>query len=173
MSFIPSYGWETYLNHPSLLREAVIYSVLYGDTGLLRALLKYSENKIRLKRILETLNVYGLNCLHQTCIDGNATLLLIILEFGVNVNARTIKGWSAVDITIVSRNLSLIPILLNYGADLSLKICGKYFQDNKVAHKCLNKFCIIYEATGFDYEVVLNEFIPKWNYFGHRIENIN
>ena len=55
----------------------------------------------------------------QCCIDNTLELAQILLEFGAELNARDIEGWTPLHAAAATGNLQMINLLLDEGASLT------------------------------------------------------
>ncbi|XP_055620116.1 protein phosphatase 1 regulatory subunit 16A isoform X3 [Toxorhynchites rutilus septentrionalis] len=63
-------------------------------------------------------NMDGLTALHQCCIDDNAEMLNLLLDFGANVNAQDSERWTPLHAAATCGHLNLVKILIARGANL-------------------------------------------------------
>ncbi|CAB3380308.1 Hypothetical predicted protein [Cloeon dipterum] len=63
-------------------------------------------------------NEDGLTALHQCCIDDNEKMLLLLLEFGANVNAEDSEKWTPLHAAATCGHLHLVKILVAHSANL-------------------------------------------------------
>ena len=55
----------------------------------------------------------------QCCIDNTVELAQILLEYGADLNARDIEGWTPLHAASATGNLLMINLLLDEGASLT------------------------------------------------------
>lgn len=60
----------------------------------------------------------GLTALHQCCIDDNAEMLNLLLDYGANVNAQDSERWTPLHAAATCGHLNLVKILIGRGANL-------------------------------------------------------
>ncbi|KFB45105.1 AGAP012006-PA-like protein [Anopheles sinensis] len=60
----------------------------------------------------------GLTALHQCCIDDNAEMLNLLLDYGANVNAQDSERWTPLHAAATCGHLNLVKILIARGANL-------------------------------------------------------
>ncbi|XP_056633981.1 protein phosphatase 1 regulatory inhibitor subunit 16B [Diorhabda sublineata] len=63
-------------------------------------------------------NEDGLTALHQCCIDDNESMLVLLLEYGANVNAEDSEKWTPLHAAATCGHLKLVRILVSRGANL-------------------------------------------------------
>ncbi|EAT47277.1 AAEL001546-PA [Aedes aegypti] len=63
-------------------------------------------------------NMDGLTALHQCCIDDNAEMLNLLLDYGANVNAQDSERWTPLHAAATCGHLNLVKILIGRGANL-------------------------------------------------------
>ncbi|XP_058115866.1 protein phosphatase 1 regulatory subunit 12B-like isoform X2 [Anopheles ziemanni] len=63
-------------------------------------------------------NMDGLTALHQCCIDDNAEMLNLLLDYGANVNAQDSERWTPLHAAATCGHLNLVKILIARGANL-------------------------------------------------------
>ncbi|KAJ8944327.1 hypothetical protein NQ318_016134 [Aromia moschata] len=66
----------------------------------------------------DSCNEDGLTALHQCCIDDNESMLLLLLEYGANVNAEDSEKWTPLHAAATCGHLKLVRILISRGANL-------------------------------------------------------
>ncbi|CAH1279274.1 unnamed protein product [Diabrotica balteata] len=66
----------------------------------------------------DSCNEDGLTALHQCCIDDNESMLLLLLEYGANVNAEDSERWTPLHAAATCGHLKLVRILIARGANL-------------------------------------------------------
>ncbi|KAB0796221.1 hypothetical protein PPYR_10282 [Photinus pyralis] len=66
----------------------------------------------------DSCNEDGLTALHQCCIDDNEAMLLLLLEYGANVNAEDSEKWTPLHAAATCGHLRLVSILIAHGANL-------------------------------------------------------
>lgn len=66
----------------------------------------------------DSTNEDGLTALHQCCIDNNADMLSLLLDYGANVNAQDSEKWSPLHAAATCGHLSLVKFLIARGANL-------------------------------------------------------
>lgn len=66
----------------------------------------------------DSCNEDGLTALHQCCIDDNEAMLLLLLEYGANVNAEDSEKWTPLHAAATCGHLRLVSILISHGANL-------------------------------------------------------
>ncbi|CAH1155635.1 unnamed protein product [Phaedon cochleariae] len=66
----------------------------------------------------DSCNEDGLTALHQCCIDDNESMLLLLLEYGANVNAEDSEKWTPLHAAATCGHLKLVRILITRGANL-------------------------------------------------------
>lgn len=59
--------------------------------------------------------------LHSACANGNLKLAALLLDYGVDVNARSEHNLTALDISIEELNLDMIALLIRKGAGVNAK----------------------------------------------------
>ena len=55
----------------------------------------------------------------QCCIDNTVELAQILLEYGADLNARDVEGWTPLHAASATGNLHMINLLLDEGASLT------------------------------------------------------
>ncbi|GAB0095706.1 protein phosphatase 1 regulatory subunit 16A [Sergentomyia squamirostris] len=63
-------------------------------------------------------NEDGLTALHQCCIDNNADMLRLLLDYGANVNAQDSEKWTPLHAAATCGHLSLVKFLVSRNANL-------------------------------------------------------
>jgi protein phosphatase 1 regulatory subunit 16A len=63
-------------------------------------------------------NMDGLTALHQCCIDDNAEMLRLLLDYEADVNAQDSEKWTPLHAAATCSNLNLVKILISRGANL-------------------------------------------------------
>lgn len=66
----------------------------------------------------DSTNEDGLTALHQCCIDNNAEMLQLLLEYGANVNAEDSEKWTPLHAAATCGHLRLVQCLVARGAHL-------------------------------------------------------
>lgn len=66
----------------------------------------------------DSTNEDGLTALHQCCIDNNADMLALLLDYGANVNAQDSEKWSPLHAAATCGHLNLVKFLIARGANL-------------------------------------------------------
>ncbi|XP_060535157.1 protein phosphatase 1 regulatory subunit 16A [Cylas formicarius] len=66
----------------------------------------------------DSCNEDGLTALHQCCIDDNEAMLLLLLEYGANVNAEDSEKWTPLHAAATCGHIKLVRILISRGANL-------------------------------------------------------
>lgn len=56
----------------------------------------------------DSCNEDGLTALHQCCIDDNEPMLLLLLEYGANVNAEDSEKWTPLHAAATCGHLKLV-----------------------------------------------------------------
>uniref|UniRef100_A0A182K3T1 ANK_REP_REGION domain-containing protein n=1 Tax=Anopheles christyi TaxID=43041 RepID=A0A182K3T1_9DIPT len=98
------------------------HSVIWSHTTLLGA--RYNFAIIRVAKLLQkgvtpdATNMDGLTALHQCCIDDNAEMLNLLLDYGANVNAQDSERWTPLHAAATCGHLNLVKILIARGANL-------------------------------------------------------
>lgn len=75
-------------------------------TTLVRALLEEGVNP-------DVANEDGLTALHQCCIDDSEDMLILLLDYGANVNARDSELWTPLHAASTCAHLNLCQHLLS------------------------------------------------------------
>ncbi|CAH0546464.1 unnamed protein product [Brassicogethes aeneus] len=66
----------------------------------------------------DSCNEDGLTALHQSCIDDNEPMLMLLLDHGANVNAEDTEKWTPLHAAATCAHIRLVKILITRGANL-------------------------------------------------------
>lgn len=89
----------------------LIESAARNDIDEVRRLLMKGVNP-------DSCNEDGLTALHQCCIDNNEAMLLLLLEYGANINAEDSEKWTPLHAAATCGHLELVRILIARNANL-------------------------------------------------------
>lgn len=89
----------------------LIESAARNDIDEVRRLLMKGVNP-------DSCNEDGLTALHQCCIDNNEAMLLLLLEYGANINAEDSEKWTPLHAAATCGHLELVRILIARSANL-------------------------------------------------------
>jgi ankyrin repeat protein len=87
-------------------------------------------NALRVQRILAKRDCPSgapelVRALHSACANGSVELVTLLLDYGVDPNARDTHGLAALDVAIEELNLEIVDLLIRKGADVNAKDgCG-------------------------------------------------
>ena len=88
-------------------------AVIRNDIAVVKLMLKYGIQPRRNER-----NMQGLTALHQSVLDGNVRLAILLMEAGADIEAKTSNGWTCLHIAAALGDLNTIMTLLNHCCDL-------------------------------------------------------
>ena len=76
-------------------------------------------------------NIYGWTPLHYAAQGGHKGTVALLIEMGVNLDARTVDGFTAYNLAVELNNQDVVELLKLNGADMGLpelqKFKGEYF----------------------------------------------
>ena len=96
-------------NNPSKLLDAAVT----GNVETVRKLLAQGNSPADAPELARALR--------SACANGNVELATLLLDYGVDVNARDEHDLAALDISIEELNLEIIALLIRKGADVNAK----------------------------------------------------
>ena len=94
-------------------------AVVEGDVAKVKILLKYGGNQIALNEK----NKYGLTPLQQSCLEGNTRLVLVLLDYGADIEGKDENGWTALHFGILAGHCNVVSVLIDSCADLTCVDC--------------------------------------------------
>jgi ankyrin repeat protein len=62
-----------------------------------------------------------IRALHSACANGNVELVILLLNYGVDVNARNEHNLAALDVAVDELSLEVVALLIRKGADVNAK----------------------------------------------------
>lgn len=119
---------------------------------ILHFLLKYDPNiKDRCNRMIKSNYYIGPHStlLGLSALTDNPDMALMLLEGGADPNIRDINGQTPLYIAIRSRNVSMVSLLLYYGADITMTVNEEIPLITAIKHRRLSIIRKLLEAKGY------------------------
>lgn len=89
------------------------HAVMQGDMAIITLMLKHGIVVKRNQR-----NPHGLTALQQSVLDGNGRLVVMLMESGADLEAKTSNGWTCLHIASATGDIYIAKLLLANCADI-------------------------------------------------------
>ena len=100
---------------PSASNVIFNQAIIEGDVAKVRFLLKYGGKQIALNER----NKLGLTPLQQSCVDGNLSLVMLLLDHGADIEGKDLNGWTPLHFAIIAGHCNITSLLIDSCANLA------------------------------------------------------
>lgn len=95
------------------LQKDILWAVNEGKFDLVQSIL------IRDRSCKDSKDEDGYTPLHRACYNNNVDIAKLLLQYGADVNARTVDQWTPLHSASKWSNAECVALLLQYGADVN------------------------------------------------------